>query len=116
VRAAILIATRRGEDEAYGCKPEGWDRDGSGEFLITSTPALASWLNHRLGDHERTKVALLNDWGRRLVPTGIMAEIAYLVERRLGTGKVDEPPILNRGSRWIAAKSDFGSTELIVRL
>lgn len=41
-------------------------------------------LNRRDPDHERARDALFEDAGPYLVPAGILAEVAYLVERRLG--------------------------------
>lgn len=62
-----------------------------GEALIAlDTSGLFALLNRRDKDHERTKAALLNDRGPYLVPAGILAEIAYLVERRLGARVMDE--------------------------
>ncbi len=40
-------------------------------------------------DHERTKEALFEDRGPYLVPAGILAEAAYLIENRLGTKVLD---------------------------
>lgn len=41
-------------------------------------------LNRRDPDHERARDALFEDPGPYLVPAGILAEVSYLVERRLG--------------------------------
>ncbi len=46
-------------------------------------------LNRRDPDHERTREALLEDRGPYLVPAGILAEVAYLVENRLGAATLD---------------------------
>ncbi len=60
------------------------------EALITlDTSGLFALLNRRDSDHERAREALLEDSGPYLVPAGILAEVAYLVERRLGVGVLE---------------------------
>jgi predicted nucleic acid-binding protein len=55
-----------------------------GEGVITlDTSGLFALLNRGDRDHERVKEALFEDRGPYLVPAGILAEIAYLVEERL---------------------------------
>ncbi|HEX2739355.1 MAG TPA: PIN domain-containing protein [Rubrobacter sp.] len=57
-----------------------------GEALITlDTSGIFALLNRRDRDHERVKTALFADKGPYLVPAGILAEIAYMVEERLDT-------------------------------
>jgi len=46
--------------------------------------ALFALLNRADPDHERVKGVFLADAGPYLVPAGILAEIAYLAEKRLG--------------------------------
>lgn len=41
-------------------------------------------LDRRQTHHARTRAALVDDAGPYLLPVGIMAEIAYMIERRLG--------------------------------
>ncbi len=61
-----------------------------GEALITlDTSGLFALLNRRDPDHERAREVLLEDSGPYLVPAGILAEVAYLVERRLGVGVLE---------------------------
>lgn len=56
-----------------------------GETLITlDTSGLFALLNRADRDHERVKTVLFEDKGPYLVPDGILAEIAYMVEERLG--------------------------------
>ncbi len=56
-----------------------------GEALISlDTSGLFALLNRADKDHERVKAALFEDRGPYLVPAGILAEIAYMVEERLG--------------------------------
>jgi uncharacterized protein len=56
-----------------------------GQTLITlDTSGLFALLNRADKDHERVKAALFEDRGPYLVPAGILAEIAYMVEERLG--------------------------------
>jgi len=61
-----------------------------GPALITlDTSALFALLNRRDPDHELVKQAFLEDGGPHLVPAGILAEIGYLVEQRLGLDVLD---------------------------
>lgn len=53
-------------------------------MITLDTSGLFALLNRRDPDHGRTREALLEDSGPYLVPAGILAEVAYLVERRLG--------------------------------
>ena len=53
-------------------------------MITLDTSGLFALLNRRDPDHEPVKAALLEDAGPYLVPAGILAEIAYLIERRLG--------------------------------
>jgi len=53
-------------------------------MITLDTSALFALMNRKDPDHERVKHALLADPGPYLVPAGILAEIAYLVEHRLG--------------------------------
>jgi len=56
-----------------------------GQTLITlDTSGLFALLNRTDKDHERVKAALFEDKGPYLVPAGILAQIAYMVEERLG--------------------------------
>ncbi len=62
-----------------------------GRVLITlDTSGLFALLNQADPDHEPVKETLLKDPGPYLVPAGILAEVAYLVERRLGTEVLEE--------------------------
>ena len=55
-----------------------------GEALITLDPSgLFALLNRGDKDHERVRDALFEDRGPYLLPAGILAEIAYMVEERL---------------------------------
>ena len=58
-------------------------------MIALDTSALFALLNRRDPDHERVRVALMTDRGPYVVPLGIMAEIAYLVEQRLGQRVLD---------------------------
>lgn len=58
--------------------------------LITlDTSGLFALINRADPDHETVKATLLEEPGPYLVPAGILAEIAYLIERRLGTGVLE---------------------------
>lgn len=58
-------------------------------MITLDTSGLFALLNRRDPDHEPVKAAILGDSGPYLVPAGILAEIAYLVERRLGVEVLD---------------------------
>lgn len=61
-----------------------------GQALITlDTSGLFALLNRSDTDHERVKSALFEDKGPYLVPAGILAEIAYMVEESLGARVLD---------------------------
>jgi uncharacterized protein len=51
--------------------------------ITLDTSALYALINRRDTSHERIKRALLAEGGPYLVPVGILAEITYLVERRV---------------------------------
>lgn len=56
-----------------------------GRPVITlDTSGLFALISRTDPDHEQVKTTLLSDPGPYLVPSGILAEIAYLIERRLG--------------------------------
>lgn len=52
--------------------------------MTLDTSGLFALINRTDPDHERIKDTLFTDPGPYLVPAGILAEISYLVERRLG--------------------------------
>lgn len=54
-----------------------------GRLITLDTSGLFALLNRGDRDHERVKAALFEDRGPYLVPAGILAEIAYMVEERL---------------------------------
>ncbi|MBI5813276.1 MAG: PIN domain-containing protein [Meiothermus silvanus] len=58
-------------------------------MITLDTSALFALLNRKDVDHKRVASALLDDPGPYLVPAGILAEIAYLTERRLGLGALE---------------------------
>jgi hypothetical protein len=61
-----------------------------GPQLITlDTSALFALVNRSDPDHQRVKDAFEGDGGPYLVPAGILAEIAYLLEQRLGNDILD---------------------------
>jgi predicted nucleic acid-binding protein len=63
---------------------------GRAPGLITlDTSALYALLDRRDPDHARALEVLQADPGPYVVPMGILAELAYLVESRLGTAAMD---------------------------
>lgn len=57
--------------------------------ITLDTSGLFALVNRTDPDHERTKTTLLADSGPYLVPAGILAEISYLIEQRLGTAVLE---------------------------
>lgn len=62
---------------------------GETSLITLDTSGALALLNRRDPDHESVKSALRNASGPYIVPMGIMAEIAYLVETRLGASVMD---------------------------
>jgi predicted nucleic acid-binding protein len=61
-----------------------------GHSVITlDSSAIFALLNRADPDHRQVRKTLENDHGPYLVPAGILAEIAYIVERRLGVQVLD---------------------------
>ena len=60
----------------------------SAVITLDTSGALALF-NRRDPDHEPARVALLEDSGPYLVPAGILAELAYMIEQRLGNAVLD---------------------------
>jgi uncharacterized protein len=52
--------------------------------ITLDTSGLLALANRRDPDHERSRVALVQDRGPYVVPAGILAEITYMLEHRLG--------------------------------
>ena len=57
--------------------------------ITLDTSGLLALANRRDPDHERTTAALTRDPGPYLVPAGILAEITYMLEQRLGLPVLD---------------------------
>ncbi len=51
-------------------------------MITLDTSGLFALLNRRDADHERVRRAFVDDGGPYLIPSGIMAEVAYLIENR----------------------------------
>ena len=66
--------------EELGARPQ--------EAITLDTSALFALANRRDPEHAQAKTAFLADPGPHLVPAGILAEIGYLIESRLGTRAV----------------------------
>lgn len=58
-------------------------------MITLDTSGLFALLNRRDPDHQRTRAALEQDPGPYLVPAGILGEVAYLIEQRLGLPVLD---------------------------
>jgi predicted nucleic acid-binding protein len=57
--------------------------------MTLDTSGLLALANRRDPDHDRTRAALVQDAGPFLVPAGILAEVTYMFERRLGQSVLD---------------------------
>jgi predicted nucleic acid-binding protein len=57
--------------------------------ITCDTSGLFSVLDLRDPNHRRSREALQGDRGPFLVPSGILAEITYMIETRLGSGVLD---------------------------
>lgn len=58
-------------------------------MITLDTSALFALMNRRDPDHVAVREALEKDRGPYLVPAGILAEIAYLLEHRYGVATLD---------------------------
>ncbi len=58
-------------------------------MITLDTSALLAVLNRGDRDHARVVTALLAEQGPYFLPAGILGELAYLVENRLGTNALD---------------------------
>lgn len=58
-------------------------------MITLDTSGLLALLNRRDPDHQPARAALLGDSGPYIVPAGILAEVAYMVEQRLGITVLD---------------------------
>lgn len=58
-------------------------------MITLDTSGIFALLNRKDPSHEPARAAVLGSPGPFLVPAGILAEIAYLVERRLGAEVLD---------------------------
>ena len=57
-------------------------------MITLDTSAVFALANRRDPQHARAKALFLADRGPHLVPAGILAEVGYLLEARLGTSAV----------------------------
>ncbi|MSQ23668.1 MAG: PIN domain-containing protein [Chloroflexi bacterium] len=58
-------------------------------MITLDTSGLLAVMNRLDPDHARTRTALLNDDGPYLIPCGILAEVTYMIEARLGLRVLD---------------------------
>ena len=57
--------------------------------LILDTSGVLAFVNRHDPDHEAVKSVILEEPGALIVPMGIMAEIGYMLEQRLGLRALD---------------------------
>lgn len=86
-------------------------------IVTLDTSALFALLNRRDPDHESVTQALLADRGPYLVPAGILAEIGYLIEQRLGLEVLDAflADLEQRAFVLEPADDDLGRVRELVR-
>jgi predicted nucleic acid-binding protein len=77
--------------------------------ITLDTSGLLALLNRRDPDHTRVRGVVDTDSGPYLVPAGILAEIAYMVEQRLGLRTLD---LLLRDLESGAFSLDCGQEDL----
>ena len=58
-------------------------------MITLDTSGLLALANRRDPDHDRVRAALLGDRGPYVVPAGILAEVTYMLEQRLGARSLD---------------------------
>lgn len=58
-------------------------------MITLDTSAVVALLDARDQDHDRVREALAADAGPYLLPVGILAEITYFIERRIGQKVLD---------------------------
>jgi uncharacterized protein len=58
------------------------------EVITLDTSAIFALANRRDPQHKLVRSAFLADAGPHLIPSGIMAEVGYLLETRLGIGAI----------------------------
>lgn len=58
-------------------------------MITLDTSALLPLINRGDPDHERIRKTVLSEARPYVVPAGILAEVGYLLERRLGPGVLD---------------------------
>jgi predicted nucleic acid-binding protein len=57
--------------------------------LILDTSGVLAFVNRHDPDHEAVRTVILEESGALIVPMGIMAEIGYMLEQRLGLRALD---------------------------
>ena len=62
---------------------------GPAPLITLDTSALYTLLNRRDPDHDRVVATFHDDRGPHFVPAGILGELTYLVESRLGSAVLD---------------------------
>lgn len=58
-------------------------------MMTLDTSAILALLDSRESHHRRAVAALKDDPGPYLVPAGILAEVGFMIERRLGSAVLD---------------------------
>jgi predicted nucleic acid-binding protein len=59
------------------------------QVITLDTSAILALLNRRDPDHQRVRREVESDPGPYLIPAGILGEVTYMVEHRLGIGALD---------------------------
>jgi predicted nucleic acid-binding protein len=86
-------------------------------MMTFDTSGLYALLNRRDGSHERVKQAFLDDAGPFILPAGILAEAAYMIERALQPEVLDAflEDIMNGVYGLDCGDADFPRIRALVR-
>jgi len=87
------------------------------QVITLDTSGLLALANRRDPDHERSKAALMHDRGPYLVPAGILGEVAYMLEQRLGLRILDLflSDLLSGAYTLDCGADDFGRIRQLVQ-
>lgn len=83
-------------------------------MITLDTSALYALINRRDASHARIRSLVLGDGGALLVPAGILAEIAYLIEQRLPHALDAFLADLESGALTLVCEDDIARVRVLV--
>ena len=83
-------------------------------MITLDTSALYALVNRRDASHARIRSLVLGDGGPLLVPAGILAEIAYLIEQRLPLALDAFLADLESGALTLVCEDDIARVRMLV--